>query len=159
MLFRSPGRVTLKGGYERVLNPADTAVLYINLSNIHKMYSASIPSGEHPLSLTTLEINLNSHPSFIGQVTNTRFKWMEVKEVPAGGTIKDPVTGEEKPNMIMTRVMDKKSKQTSAVLLNYDILSKMMGIDFERIDHPDEPITPTVEATPKKESEQGDLPF
>ena len=84
---------------------------------------------------------------------------MEVKEVPVGGTIKDPVTGEERPNMIMSRVMDKKSKQTSAVLLNYDILSKMMGIDFERIDHPDEPITPTVEATPKKESEQGDLPF
>ncbi|MGL4852547.1 MAG: DNA primase [Phocaeicola sp.] len=131
-----PGRVTLKGGYERVLNPADTAVLYINLSNIHKMYAASIPTGEHPLSLTTLEINLNSHPSYLGQVGNTRFKWMEVKEVPAGGMIRDPATGEEKPNMFMHRVMENKTKQTSAVLLNYDILSKMMGIDFERIEHP-----------------------
>ena len=123
------------------------------------MYAASIPSGEHPLSLTTLEINLNSHPSYIGQVSNTRFKWMEVKEVPVGGTMKDPVTGEEKPNMIMTRIMDKRIKGTSAVLLNYDILSKMMGIDFERIDHPDEPITPTVEPINKKEDTEPILPF
>ena len=84
---------------------------------------------------------------------------MEVKEVPVGGTMKDPVTGEEKPNMIMKRIMDKRRKGTSAVLLNYDILSTMMGIDFERIDHPDEPITPTVEPINKKEDTEPILPF
>ena len=49
----------------------------------------------------------------------------------------------------MTRVMDTREKQTSAVVLNYDILSKMMGIDFERSERPEEPTDPV----------QQDLPF
>ena len=106
-------------------------------------------NGEKPLSLTTLEVNLNSHPALIGQVSNTRFKWMEVKEVPAGGMTVNPTTGESTNNMAMTRVMDTREKQTSAVVLNYDILSKMMGIDFERSERPEEPTDPV----------QQDLPF
>lgn len=144
-----PGRLKLKGGIEKVMQPVDTAVLYMNLSNVHKMYAASMSNGEKPLSLTTLEVNLNSHPALIGQVSNTRFKWMEVKEVPAGGMTVNPATGESTNNMAMTRVMDTREKQTSAVLLNYDILSKMMGIDFERSERPEEPTDPV----------QQDLPF
>ena len=144
-----PGRLKLKGGIEKVMQPVDTAVLYMNLSNVHKMYAASMSNGEKPLSLTTLEVNLNSHPALIGQVSNTRFKWMEVKEVPAGGMTVNPATGESTNNMAMTRVMDTREKQTSAVVLNYDILSKMMGIDFERSERPEEPTDPV----------QQDLPF
>lgn len=144
-----PGRLKLKGGIEKIMQPADTAVLYMNLSNVHKMYVAAMSNGDKPLSLTTLEVNLNSHPAYIGQVSNTRFKWMEVKEIPVGGTTVNPSTGEKTNNMTMTRVMDQKEKQTSAVVLNYDVLSKMMGIDFERSERPEQPTDPT----------QQDLPF
>lgn len=145
-----PIRLKLKGGVEKVMQPSDTAVLYMNLSNIHKMYVSAMSNGDKPLSLQTLEINLNSHPSYIGQVSNTRFRWDEVKEVPVGGEIVDPVTGAKKPNMIMTRVIERKEKMTSAVVLNYDVLAKLMGIDFERTVRPEDP---------PKEPQQGDLPF
>jgi len=39
----------------------------------------------------------------------------------------------------MMRVMEPKEKQTSAVVLNYDILSTQMGVDFERMERPDAP--------------------
>ena len=139
-----PTRLRLKGGVEKILQPTETAVLYMNLSNIHKMYASAMSNGDKPLSLTTLEVNLNSSPAYIGQVSNTRFKWMEAKEVPVGGVVPDnDNTGQTKPNMAMMRVMETKEKQTSAVVLNYDILSKMMGIDFEREERPDLP--PVVE--------------
>ena len=139
-----PTRLKLKGGVEKILQPAETAVLYMNLSNIHKMYVSAMSNGDKPLSLTTLEVNLNSSPAYIGQVSNTRFKWMEAKEVPVGGVVPDnDNAGQTKPNMAMMRVMETKKKQTSAVVLNYDILSKMMGIDFEREERPDLP--PVVE--------------
>ena len=139
-----PTRLKLKGGVEKILQPTETAVLYMNLSNIHKMYASAMSNGDKPLSLTTLEVNLNSSPAYIGQVSNTRFKWMEAKEVPVGGFVPDgDNAGQTKPNMAMMRVMETKEKQTSAVVLNYDILSKMMGIDFEREERPDLP--PVVE--------------
>ena len=139
-----PTRLKLKGGVEKILQPTETAVLYMNLSNIHKMYASAMSNGDKPLSLTTLEVNLNSSPAYIGQVSNTRFKWMEAKEVPVGGVVPDnDNTGQTKPNMAMMRVMETKEKQTSAVVLNYDILSKMMGIDFEREERSDLP--PVVE--------------
>ena len=139
-----PTRLKLKGGVEKILQPTETAVLYMNLSNIHKMYASAMSNGDKPLSLTTLEVNLNSSPAYIGQVSNTRFKWMEAKEVPVGGVVPDnDNAGQTKPNMAMMRVMETKEKQTSAVVLNYDILSKMMGIDFEREERPDLP--PVVE--------------
>jgi len=93
-------------------------------------------------------VNLNSSPAYIGQVSNTRFKWQEPKEVPVGGFVTVPATGQSKPNMAMMRVMEAKEKQTSAVVLNYDILSKQMGIDYERMERPDAPV-----------AQQQDLPF
>ena len=35
----------------------------------------------------------------------------------------------------MARVMEKREKSTSAVVLNYDVLKRVMGIDFERTGH------------------------
>lgn len=144
-----PTRLKLKGGVEKILQPSDTAVLYMNLSNVHKMYVAAMSNGDKPLSLTTLEVNLNSHPAYIGQVSNTRFRWMIPKEVPVGGMSVDPETGTSTPNMVMTRVMEKQEKMTSAVVLNYDVLTKMMGIDFERTEREEQ----------SSEPEQQKLPF
>ena len=130
-----PTKLKLKGGREVVLQPADTAVLYMNLSNIHKMYAASISNGEKPFTLTTLEVNLNSHSSYIGTVSNTRFRWMESHEVPASEISKSEAMPGQPKDMLMARVMEKREKSTSAVVLNYDVLKRVMGIDFERTGH------------------------
>ena len=96
-------------------------------------------NGDKPLTLTTLDINLKSHSSYIGQVQSTRFRWLEEKSVPMGGEFRN-AEGEVEENMLVKRVMEKREKNTSAVALNYDILSKMLGIDFERIvDEPKKP--------------------
>ncbi len=145
-----PAKLKLKGGREVVLQPSDAAVLYMNLSNIHKMYAASISNGEKPFTLTTLEVNLNSHPSFIGSVSNTRFRWMEVHEVPASEVTKSE-PGQPK-DMLMARVMEKREKSTSAVVLNYDVLKKVMGIDFERT-------SATAEILEEKVQGEQKLPF
>ncbi|MEG1861017.1 MAG: DNA primase [Bacteroidaceae bacterium] len=150
-----PGRITLKGGIEQNLQPVDTAVLYINLSNIHKMYMAAMPNGNKPLSLTTLEINLNSHPAYIGVVSNTRFRWMEVKDIP-DGRMRQNEKGEIEPNMMLIKVMDKKEKQTSAVVLNYDVIKNMMGIDFEREERNENESQPDIQQGKTVEQE---LPF
>ena len=143
-----PGTVRLKNGTERVLQPADTPVLYMNLGNIHKMYEATMSNGERPLSLTTLDVNLKSHLSYIGQVSSTRFRWLEAKEVPVSEmavNAQDPlVTTGSKSGMVMTRIMERREKNTSAVVLRYDTLSRMMGIDFERSERAEPvPATPT----------------
>lgn len=152
-----PGTVRLKNGTERHLQPADTPVLYMNLGNIHKMYEATMSGGERPLSLTTLDINLKSHPSYIGQVSSTRFRWMEAKEVPAAEITVDAQyqftnTG-SKTGMMMTRIMERREKNTSAVVLRYDTLSRMMGIDFERAERTESMQPDTTQST------QNELPF
>lgn len=84
--IEQPGRpVRLKGGRDYLLPSSDTRLLYMNLSNVHKMYASAMQGGDKPLSLTTLEVNLNSHPSFVGVVSGTRFRWQETEEVPSGG--------------------------------------------------------------------------
>lgn len=124
-----PGKVTLKDGGEKVLMPVETKCLYINLSNVHKMYLQSM-TGERGLTLTTLEVNLKSHPCYIGQVRNTKFRWNTVKEVSRGGVSSED--GGIGVNNEMKRVITPNMKQTSAMVLNYDILQKYMCIDFER---------------------------
>ena len=87
-------------------------------------------TGDKPLSITTLEVNLNSHPAFVGMVSNTRFKWQETEEVPLGGFIME--NGINVPDATMRKVIKQREKQTSAIVLNYDILRNMLGIDLER---------------------------
>lgn len=127
--IEQPGKIKLKGGAEVILQPVDTRVLYMNISNVHKMYLLAM-TGEKPLTLTTLEVNLKSHPAYIGNVSNTRFRWQEVRDVPrveSSGEDGAPIMNNE-----LKRVVENREKQTSAVVLNYDILQKFMGIDFER---------------------------
>lgn len=87
-------------------------------------------TGEKGLTLTTLEVNLKSHPSYIGQVKNTKFRWDTVKEVARGGVSTEE--GSVAMNSDMKKIITKNEKQTSAMVLNYDILQKYMCIDFER---------------------------
>lgn len=107
----------------------NTAVIYFNLTNIHDKYQRHLGTANKPLSLQTLTTNLTSNSSWIGQVKNWRFNWMESEDKPMQD-IMEQLNG--KPNMVMTKVMVKKTKVTSAVVLNYDILQALYSVDFER---------------------------
>ena len=122
--IESPSKLTLKGGIEVNLS-LGTKIMYMNIRNVHGMYARS-KVGDKALTLQTLEVNLKSHPAYLGMVSNTRFKWFEVKDVPRGGF------DEEGANNELKRVVEPREKQTSAAVFNYDILRKYMEIDFER---------------------------
>ena len=114
--------VALKDGDVEVV--PGTRILYVNLSKIYEYYSnAGSLNGEKPMKLTDLRGNLHSHPAYLGSVSNTRFAWQEVKEVPlAKTTVDEDTTGK---NMTVTREMIKRSDSSSAVVLNYEILEQM----------------------------------
>lgn len=128
-----PDKVTLKGGIVKPIAEGQK-VMYMNLSNVHKHYLAAMQGGERPLTLTTLVVNLKSHPAYIGDVSNKKFIWQE--EVRTMRTPPNTVNPETMatmaPDDTMIIKIQKKSKQTSAIVLDYNVLQQFMGIDFER---------------------------
>lgn len=128
-----PDKVTLKGGVVKPIAEGQK-VMYMNLSNVHKHYLAAMQGGERPLTLTTLVVNLKSHPAYIGDVSNKKFIWQE--EVRTMRTPPNTVNPETMatmaPDDTMIIKIQKKSKQTSAIVLDYNVLQQFMGIDFER---------------------------
>lgn len=127
-----PDKVTLKGGVVKPIAEGQK-VMYMNLTNVHKHYLTAMKGDEKPLTLTTLLVNLKSHPAYIGDVSNKKFIWEEevrTMRTPAH-TINKSTMMEMDPDDTMVIKMQKKSKQTSAVVLDYNILQQFMGIDFE----------------------------
>ena len=84
-----------------LLPAANTKVLYLRLSEIYPLYSRMYPEKDI-LSESLLSDCLKLHPSYIGNIRGTRFKW------------------------------NNEEKQTSAIVLNYDILKEHIDIDLER---------------------------
>ena len=128
-----PDKVTLKGGIVKPVAEGQK-VMYMNLSNVHKHYLAAMQGGERPLTLTTLVVNLKSHPAYIGDVSNKKFIWQEeirTMRTPPG-TVNQSTMTEMDPDDTMVIKIVKRSKQTSAIVLDYNILQQFMGIDFER---------------------------
>lgn len=134
-----PDKVTLKGGIVKPM-AAGQRVMYMNLSNVHKLYLTAMQGGERPLTLTTLVVNLKSHPAYIGDVSNKKFIWKEEvrrERVEPGETNK--YTGAQlDPDSTMVIKMEKRSKQTSAIVLDYCVLQQFMGVDFERHEEADD---------------------
>ena len=129
--IEQPASITLSGRGERQLH--GERIIYMNLSNIHTMYAASNNGGERPLTMQTLQVNLRSHSSFLGVVGSTRFRWFETVEVPITPEARTTPDGNYLPqNMAVQRVRQQQSKNTSAVVLNYDLLRELTGVDFER---------------------------
>lgn len=122
------GAVACKGKSVEV--PANTSLIYVNISKIYEYYSnAGSLNGEKPMKLTDLRGNLHSHPAYIGEVSNTRFAWLEAhEETVTGLSVDDDSTGK---SMTVNRVMVKKSDSSPATVLNYDVL-KSMGINWTR---------------------------
>lgn len=131
ILVPKNGTIRTKDGEVAV---GETRCLYMNLSNVHAKYIKHASSnGEHPLTLMTLDSNLKSHASYIGQVKGTRFEWYEAEEMAVGMANDQTVSQYAKVNMSVTREMVKKSKaNTSAVVLNYDVLESMMSVSYIR---------------------------
>ena len=120
----TPSRVTLKGGQE-INVPMGTRILYMNIRSIHSMYAKAV-FGDKPLTLTTLEVNLKSHPSFLGMVSNTRFRWNEEKIAPRQSDDSDS------SDNTLKRIVVPMQKQTSAAVFNYEIVRTYFDVDFER---------------------------
>ncbi len=131
--IESPGNITLqKKGRETFLcnlDPTDTRVLYLNLTNIYPQYNAL--AKKEALSLQSLNSYLESNEAYIGRVRSTRFRWKEVAEIPRGDMLPQP-DGEVVTDNTMKRVMEMRESNTSAVVLNYDKLKELLSIDFER---------------------------
>ena len=129
--IETPHRLCLKGQAERTLE--GERVIFLYLPNIHKMYAATSSGGERPLTMQTLQVNLRSHASFMGMVGSTRFRWTETVERPIQAETTEVAPGIIRPaNPIVQRVKEQREKNTSAYVLNYDVLRQLTGVDFER---------------------------
>jgi len=129
--IETPHRLSLKGQAERTLD--GERVIFLYLPNIHKMYASTSSGGERPLTMQTLQVNLRSHASFMGMVGSTRFRWTETVERPIQAETSEVAPGIIRPaNPIVHRVKEQREKNTSAYVLNYDILRQLTGVDFER---------------------------
>lgn len=131
--IESPGKLTLqKKGKEtqlRTLEPAEMKVIHLNLTNIYPLYSQL--AKKEALSLQSLYSYLESNEAYIGKTRATRFRWQDVTEIPKGDPISTGIDSYQLDNT-MKRVMINKESNTSSVVLNYDRLKDLLGIDFER---------------------------
>ncbi|HLP03830.1 MAG TPA: toprim domain-containing protein, partial [Paludibacter sp.] len=123
---QTTGKVTrlVSGRTEEVLlEPVETRVLYLDFKSIYPLYNRSVKDS---LSQASLKSYFESNKAFLGLCKSTIFRWNETKEVPR------KVEGVE--TLIIDRLIDKKTNNTSAYMFNYDILADLMGVDYERID-------------------------
>ena len=150
--IETPHRLSLKGQAERTLD--GERVIFLYLPNIHKMYAATSAGGERPLTMQTLQVNLRSHASFMGMVGSTRFRWTETVERPIQAETSEVAPGIIRPaNPIVHRVKEQREKNTSAYVLNYDVLRQLTGVDFERRPTEDPPPPPPAKGGESRRSD------
>lgn len=131
MLIEQPKSVTGKDshGDKKTFGFAPgTHILFLRLSSVYSIYDRSGYNSENT-TLSTLEQNLRSHPSYIGTVPSRRFAWEETVEVA-------------KPDdqETMVRVRKERSTSTSAIIIDYDKFMEMYNIDFRRGEIPAESV-------------------
>ena len=97
-----------------------TRILFLRLGSIFSIYDRGGYNSERS-SLSTIEQNLRSHPSYIGQTTSHRFTWEETMEV-----------AKQDDQETMVRVRKQLSTVTSAIIVDYDKFMEMYAIDFRR---------------------------
>lgn len=120
--------IKLKGGKSYHVPTIKTKLLYMRIDPIHQAYMKAF-SGDHPLTKTTLMMNLRSDSAYVGEVSACKFEWEEAEEKAV--TVENPsLIPSEK--VAASRYMVKKQTNTSAIVLNYSILSEHYGKDFER---------------------------
>lgn len=149
--IEQPRNVTykdLQGNKCNYSNTPGAHVVFIRLGNVFSIYSKNGYNDENS-SLSTIEQNLRSHPSYIGLSSSHRFSWEETVEEASA---KDQET--------MVRVRKTRNTITSAIVMNYDRLMEDYGIDFRRDENPAEEGQQTPDV--KQESSEcvpGSIPF
>lgn len=129
MLIEQPKSVTGKdshGDKKTFAFEPGTHVLFLRLSSVYSIYDRSGYNSENT-TLSTLEQNLRSHPSYVGTVPSRRFTWEETVEV-----------AKQDDQETMIRVRKERSTSTSAIIIDYDKFMEMYNIDFRRGDIPAE---------------------
>ena len=152
LLIEQPKSVTGKnahGDKQTFTFPDGTHVLFLRLSSVFSIYDRSGYNSENT-TLSTLEQNLRSHPSYIGTVPSRRFTWEETAEV-----------AKENDGETMVRVRKMKSTATSAIIIDYDKFMEMYNIDFRRDEQPAEDADGTDDAQSSDQAEYkpGSIPF
>lgn len=125
MLIEQPKSVTGKdshGDKKTFAFEPGAHVLFLRLSSVYSIYDRSGYNSENT-TLSTLEQNLRSHPSYIGTVPSRRFTWEETVEV-----------AKQDDQETMVRVRKERSTSTSAIIIDYDKFMEMYNIDFRRGD-------------------------
>lgn len=123
MLIEQPKSVTGKdshGDKKTFGFDSGTHILFLRLSSVYSIYDRSGYNSENT-TLSTLEQNLRSHPSYIGTVPSRRFTWEETVEV-----------AKQDDQETMVRVRKERSTSTSAIIIDYDKFMEMYNIDFRR---------------------------
>ena len=123
MAIEQPKNVTYKDAQGEKRNHAVSPgahILFVRLSNIYAIYTKNGYNDEGT-SLSTIEQNLRSHPSYIGMSSSHRFTWEETVEEASA---KDLET--------MVRVRKSRTTITSSIIIDYDKLMEDYGIDFRR---------------------------
>ena len=123
MLIEQPKSVTGKdshGDKKTFGFDPGTHILFLRLSSVYSIYDRSGYNSENT-TLSTLEQNLRSHPSYIGTVPSRRFTWEETVEV-----------AKQDDQETMVRVRKERSTSTSAIIIDYDKFMEMYNIDFRR---------------------------
>ena len=122
-LIEHPKKVTGKdsrGDQHTFTFEPDTNIMFIRLSSVFSIFDRSGYNSEGS-TLSTIEQNLRSHPSYIGTVPSRRFTWEESIEIARAD---DQET--------MVKVMKPKSTSTSAIIIDYDKFRELYNIDFRR---------------------------
>lgn len=123
MLIEQPKSVTGKdshGDKKTFGFDSGTHILFLRLSSVYSIYDRSGYNSENT-TLSTLEQNLRSHPSYIGTVPSRRFTWEETVEV-----------AKQDDQETMVRVRKERSTSTSAIIIDYDKFMEMYNIGFRR---------------------------
>lgn len=125
-LIEQPKKVTgtdSRGDKKTFTFEPDANVMFLRLSAVFSIFDRSGYNSENS-TLSTLEQNLRSHPSYVGTVPSRRFTWEETIEIPR---YDDHET--------MVKVRKPKSTSTSAIIIDYDKFKEIYNIDFRRTVH------------------------
>jgi hypothetical protein len=125
----------------------ETKVLFLRINLIQPLYKSI--HGNDSLKINALGMYLKDHPAYIGYVKSTRFEWNETQDQAEGN-------GDMRKKVIRT------STNTSAIAMNYEVLTSMLGFEIERFEQQTGLNTPEESnSQPSLESlgQQGQLPL
>lgn len=123
-------------------------IMFLRLSTVFSLYDRYGYNNENS-TLSTIEQNLRSHPSYIGTVPSRRFTWEEIVEESRADY-----------DLTTVRLQRTKSTSTSAIIIDYDKFKEAYNIDFKRDTGSDNQDSNTeLNSDSDKNTKEEDLPF